>query len=145
MKSIKTERIRLGLTQKKMSDLLGIPQRTIEDWEAGRRKCPGYVERLVLEKLDRLDETEQTQGRLTIDFSTSDLVLIEHLEKQPNKQGYIKNLIRKDMLIIKTGEHVELSMEEQSELFDLYLMEKEKAESFAEYYKKRINEIRHKK
>lgn len=53
MKTIKSERIRLGITQKKMSELIGIPQRTIEDWEAGRRKCPDYVERLVLEKLEQ--------------------------------------------------------------------------------------------
>ena len=58
MKSIKTERIRLGLTQKKMSDLLGIPQRTIEDWEAGRRKCPPYVERLVIKELKEIADNK---------------------------------------------------------------------------------------
>lgn len=53
MKTIKTERIRLGLTQKKISDMFGIPRRTIEDWETGKRKCPDYVERLVMEKLEQ--------------------------------------------------------------------------------------------
>ena len=51
MSKIKETRTELGLTQKAVSDLLGIPRRTIEDWEAGKRKCPDYVERLVIEKL----------------------------------------------------------------------------------------------
>ena len=39
-----------------------------------------------------------TKGkRLTVDFYPTDTDLIEHIEKQPNKQGYIKNLIREDM------------------------------------------------
>lgn len=35
--------------------------------------------------------------RLTIDFSMKDSDLIAHIEKQPQKQTYIKELIRKDM------------------------------------------------
>lgn len=35
--------------------------------------------------------------RLTIDFSPAEADLYEHIEKQPKKQTYIKNLIRKDM------------------------------------------------
>ena len=46
--SIKEERINAGLTQQQMSDLMLIPKMTIEDWENNRRKCPPYVERLVI-------------------------------------------------------------------------------------------------
>ena len=35
--------------------------------------------------------------RLTVDFYPSEADLIEQIEKQPNKQGYIKGLIRADM------------------------------------------------
>lgn len=35
--------------------------------------------------------------RLTIDFYPSEADLIAHIEKQPQKQTYIKNLIRKDI------------------------------------------------
>lgn len=35
--------------------------------------------------------------RLTVDFYPSEADLIEQIEKQPNKQGYIKSLIRADM------------------------------------------------
>lgn len=35
--------------------------------------------------------------RMTVDFYPSEADLIEHIENQPNKQGYIKGLIRADM------------------------------------------------
>ena len=35
--------------------------------------------------------------RFAIDFSQADADLLEHIQKQPNKQGYIKALIRADM------------------------------------------------
>ena len=35
--------------------------------------------------------------RLTTDFPPTDAELWEHIQKQPNKQGYIKALIRADM------------------------------------------------
>ena len=35
--------------------------------------------------------------RLTVDFPPTDAELWEHIQKQPNKQGYIKSLIRADM------------------------------------------------
>ena len=35
--------------------------------------------------------------RFTIDFCPTEYNLIEQIEKQPNKQGYIKNLIRTDI------------------------------------------------
>ena len=35
--------------------------------------------------------------RLTVDFYPSESDLIEHIEKQPQKQTYIKNLIREDI------------------------------------------------
>ncbi len=35
--------------------------------------------------------------RLTVDFPVSEAELYAHVEKQPNKQGYIKSLIRADM------------------------------------------------
>lgn len=35
--------------------------------------------------------------RMTVDFYPSEADLIEQIDKQPNKQGYIKNLIRSDI------------------------------------------------
>lgn len=35
--------------------------------------------------------------RITVDFSPVEAELWEHIQNQPNKQGYIKALIRADM------------------------------------------------
>jgi DNA-binding transcriptional regulator YiaG len=43
-----------------MSDLLGIPKRSIENWEGGKRQCPEWAERLIVEKL--LSIAEQAPG-----------------------------------------------------------------------------------
>lgn len=40
-----------GMTQKAFSDYFNIPKRTIEDWDAGRRKCPEYLLNLMEYKL----------------------------------------------------------------------------------------------
>lgn len=59
MKAIKDKRIELGLTQAQLSKLTGIPLRTIENWEGGQRKCPPYVERLLLFYLDHQNKSTQ--------------------------------------------------------------------------------------
>ena len=47
---LKAERKLSGLTQAQMAEELGIPKRTIENWESGTRTAPEYVERLIVEK-----------------------------------------------------------------------------------------------
>lgn len=49
--TIKEARKAAGLSQAAMSEALGIPKRTIEDWETGRRTPAEWAERLVIEKL----------------------------------------------------------------------------------------------
>lgn len=44
MKGIRSE---LGLNRKEFSEYMDIPLRTLEEWEAGRRKMPDYVLRLI--------------------------------------------------------------------------------------------------
>ena len=51
-----TKRIRelreyIGLTRKEFSEHTGIPVRTLEDWEAGRRTPPEYIPRLIAYQL----------------------------------------------------------------------------------------------
>lgn len=48
---IKETREALGLSQKEARILIGAPARTWEDWEAGRRRPPEYIENLIIEKL----------------------------------------------------------------------------------------------
>ena len=51
MKELKEARNTAGLSQQKMSDALGIPKRTIENWETGKRKCPEWTAKLIMDKL----------------------------------------------------------------------------------------------
>lgn len=57
--TIKEARKSAGLTQQALSDLLGIPKRTIENWEGGKRNCPEWCERLIVEKILQLKEAQE--------------------------------------------------------------------------------------
>ncbi len=50
-KVIKELRERTGMTRKDFSEHTGIPVRTLEDWEAGRRTPPEYLPRLIAYQL----------------------------------------------------------------------------------------------
>ena len=57
--NIKEAREKTGLTQAKMSEIFDIPKRTIESWEAGVRKPPKYVEKLIIEKLEQIAQQQR--------------------------------------------------------------------------------------
>lgn len=44
---IKELRVSVGMTRREFSAHTGIPVRTLEDWEAGRRTPPEYIPRLI--------------------------------------------------------------------------------------------------
>ena len=50
-RSIKELRESTGMTRKAFSGHTGIPVRTLEDWEAGRRRPPEYIPRLIAYQL----------------------------------------------------------------------------------------------
>ena len=50
---MKELRKKYGLTQKGLSEITGIPYRTIQNWEGGQRKCPPYILDLVAFKLSQ--------------------------------------------------------------------------------------------
>lgn len=52
--TIKEARKQAGLSQAKMSELLNIPKRTIEDWEQGKRTPSEWAEKLIVKELNRL-------------------------------------------------------------------------------------------
>lgn len=51
---LKAARAAVELSQQNMADLTLIPRRTIQDWEAGVRIPPEYVQRFVLNELQEL-------------------------------------------------------------------------------------------
>lgn len=56
IKSLKSIREDLGMNRTEFSQYMGIPLRTLEEWEAGRRQMPDYVLRLIAyyTKMERL-------------------------------------------------------------------------------------------
>lgn len=48
---IKKLRQLTGLSQQAFGDYLGIPRRTIQNWESGTNQCADYVEALIEYKL----------------------------------------------------------------------------------------------
>lgn len=50
IKKLKASR---GLTQENLAEMLEVPKRTIESWESGNRKPPGYVQRLIIKEIKR--------------------------------------------------------------------------------------------
>ena len=48
---VKELRENTGMTRKEFSEHTGIPVRTLEDWEAGRRTPPEYIPRLIAYQL----------------------------------------------------------------------------------------------
>ena len=54
--NIKEAREQAGLSRAEMSRLFEIPIRTLEEWDAGRRTPPPYVEKLIIEKLQTISK-----------------------------------------------------------------------------------------
>ena len=67
-KIIKELREQTGLNRKDFSIHVGIPLRTIEDWEAGRRKPPEYIPRLIMYQLkyEEIIEKGNENGTITV-------------------------------------------------------------------------------
>ena len=65
MTTIKEARQAAGLTQQGVTDTLGIPKRTLQDWESGKRTPPGWAEALVVEKLKRIAQDNQATRMTT--------------------------------------------------------------------------------
>lgn len=54
MSAIREARQAAGLSQQGVTDTLGIPRRTLQDWETGKRTPPGWAAALVIEKLEKI-------------------------------------------------------------------------------------------
>lgn len=71
--TIKDLRTRSKMTQKQFAEFFGIPQRSIENWEGGQRKCPQYLLDLMEYKLKKeniiKDEKQQKMKEHLKDLS----------------------------------------------------------------------------
>lgn len=58
---IRTTRKNAGLTQAKVFELLGIPARTLQDWESGRRTPAPWLEAMVIREMERVAKNVQNR------------------------------------------------------------------------------------
>lgn len=56
--TIQELREKTGLSQSKFAEYFGLPLRTVQEWEQGRRKPPDYIPKL-LERIWNLETTSQ--------------------------------------------------------------------------------------
>lgn len=63
MNIIKDLRNLTGLTQKEFAEALGIPKRTIENWEQGKRECPEYVKEGIKALIEKYKMEANDNGR----------------------------------------------------------------------------------
>lgn len=89
--TIKEARLKHGLTQKQVSNITGVPERSIQNWEAGVRKCPDYVEKMVVATLDQTFSQPDYQMILEeiLEMLQSDIRFV----KAEETKNYLNNLI----------------------------------------------------
>ena len=66
MNDIRSIREETGLSRKAFSDKYQIPLRTMEEWEAGRRKPPEYVSRMLKYYVSIKQWNEQRDEKINI-------------------------------------------------------------------------------
>lgn len=59
---IKEARKAAGFTQLQIKELLGIPPRTQQDWEAGKRTPAPWLEEMVIREYERIAKNKECQG-----------------------------------------------------------------------------------
>ena len=67
MSAIRDARKAAGLSQQGVTDVLGIPRRTLQDWESGKRTPPGWAEALVVEKLEKIAQDNKKNSENPIE------------------------------------------------------------------------------
>ena len=71
-KQIKELREKMGMNRREFCDYYGIPYRTVQDWEAGKRELPDYLLRLIIYRAE-IEHAIKGESRLSIDDNTSSL------------------------------------------------------------------------
>ncbi len=71
MEAMKKIRASTGMNRRQFSDYMGIPLRTLEEWESGRRKMPGYVLRLIAYQVE-MEKYREEHGGPEFDFHKID-------------------------------------------------------------------------
>ena len=69
---IKELREKMGMNRREFCDYYGIPYRTVQDWEAGKRELPDYLLRLIIYRAE-IEHAIKGESRLSIGDNASSL------------------------------------------------------------------------
>lgn len=87
---IKEARINAGLSIAKVSELTGVPYRSLQNWESGERTPPEYVKNMVINIIENFNKKDyQTFTEEFLEMLESDIRFV----KTDETRNYIKNLI----------------------------------------------------
>lgn len=107
---IKDLRLRTGMNRREFSEYAGIPVRTLEDWEAGRRNPPEYIPRLLIYQwnLEKIVERNNGNKKINIitDIDGSKVVLINNIIFKSRRKIDWNEI--EEMLKQYIGEHYEI-------------------------------------
>ncbi|MGN0335922.1 MAG: helix-turn-helix domain-containing protein [Lachnospiraceae bacterium] len=112
---IRSLREKMGVNRTEFSKLNGIPLRTVEDWEAGRRKMPDYVLRLLTYKIEILQNKICASKNVNIirDECGKSIVIINDVRFKSRRninwdkvEEYLKEYIGRYYEIAETSEKI---------------------------------------
>ena len=69
-RQIKELREKMGMNRREFCDYYGIPYRTVQDWEAGKRELPDYLLRLIIYRAE-IEHTIKGDSKLSVDNNES--------------------------------------------------------------------------
>lgn len=97
-----------GLNRKEFAESFGIPLRTVEDWEAGRRKMPDYLLRLMdyKVKIDKLYSQKQGIINIITEIDDKKVVLINDIRFKSRRRIDWENI--KEFLKEYIGQYYEI-------------------------------------
>ena len=125
-KALKSLRGHMSLNRREFAEHFGIPLRTVEDWEADRRKMPAYLLRLLIYqyKLDAMREAQLKNDKkannvnIIHDAEGKNIVLINDIRFKGKKkeewdevEEYLKEYVGKYYEIAETSEKVYIGKE----------------------------------
>ena len=118
-KELKKLREDMGLNRKEFAEYYGIPLRTVEDWEAKKRKMPAYLLRLMMyqAKYEMINEknrkVETGNVNIITDVDGKKIVLINDVrfkgkrrEEWEEIEEYLKEYVGKCYEIAETAEKI---------------------------------------
>ena len=117
-KTIKELRESKGMSRREFSDHTGIPVRTLEDWEAGRRTPPEYIPRLLAYQIKyeyNFEDKEKSTDKVSIitDPDGNNVVLINDIRFKSRRsidwgeiETYLKQYVGECFEILETSDMV---------------------------------------